>query len=170
MKKDKINKVLIWIAIFVAWIILTSPEAYKRYKFTKQVNEFEKIPFTKTFTKVNDITLIIPASWVMGFVSYAEIVVAPDILNPGFYEKFVFDYYEKPLEKAEFGESLILGEHAWCDEKEFSYSITDQQGKYRILPNDKNKKMTVKDYSFYCYFNWTELKKQRANFNLSKNK
>ena len=78
------------VVIIIVLIIFTLPETIKKYNYTKKIEKFESLSFTKTYTKTNDITLLEPASWFMGFISYAEIVVAPHILAPGLYKKFFF--------------------------------------------------------------------------------
>ena len=59
----------------------------------------------------------------MGFISYAEIVVAPDILAPGLYQKFFFNYYVSKPKDSVFGEVGVLCEQAWCEDKDFSYTF-----------------------------------------------
>ena len=166
MKKKSGIKLKIIVAVvgIVVLTIFTLPRAIEKYKFTKNVEKFESLPFTRTYTKTNDITVLEPASWFMGFVSYAEIVVAPDILVPGLYQKFIFNYYVSKPKDSIFGEVGVIGEQAWCEDKEFSYTIVGGDGYFRMLPFDQNKKMDEKDFNFYCFFDWHEMTKERANF------
>ena len=163
-KSDTKLKIIVAVVVIIVLIIFTLPETIKKYNYTKKIEKFESLSFTKTYTKTNDITLIEPASWFMGFVTYAEIVVAPDWKAPGLYQKFFFNYNVSKPKDSTFGEVGVLGEEAWCEDKEFSYTIVGGDGYFRMLPFDQNKEMDEKDFSFYCSFDWSEMSKQRADF------
>ena len=164
-KSDTKLKIIVAVVVIIVLIIFTLPETIKKYNYTKKIEKFESLSFTKTYTKTTDITLLEPASWFMGFISYAEIVVAPDILAPGLYQKFFFNYYVSKPKDSVFGEVGVLGEQAWCEDKKFSYTIIGGDGYFRMLPSDQDEEMDEKDFSFYCSFDWSEMSKQRTDFN-----
>ena len=151
-----------YITFFIMAPIFVYGLSYERIVFDKHVKKVINLPYTKEVSRTYCGDLIEPMSWFNSYICSAQIIMPPMPAKNNLYFKLIFSLSETEHSNSWFGESKVVGEEPWCDEKEISfYTNLGRDQKPKKLGLDQNKKMSEKEFSLYCGgFDWKPLQRE----------
>ena len=151
-----------YITFFIMAPIFVYGLSYERIVFDKHVKKAINLPYTKEVSRTYCSDVIEPMSWFNSYICSAQIIMPPMPEKNNLYFKLIFSLSEAEHSNSWFGESKVVGEEPWCDEKEISlYTNLGRNQKPKKLGYDQNRKMTEKEFNLYCgAFDWKPLQRE----------
>ena len=151
-----------YITFFIMAPIVVYGLSYERILFDKHVRKVISLPYTKEVSRAYCGDVIEPMSWFNSYICGAQIIMPPMPEKNNLYFKLIFSLGEGEHSNSWYGESKVVGEEPWCDEKEISlYTNLGRNQKPKKLGYDQNRKMTEKEFNLYCgAFDWKPLQRE----------